>query len=184
MAKGEVRARMVGTAAQLLAEKGPSGASFGDVLKAAEASRGSTYHHFPDGKRELYIAALDLVSQRAFAAMDDVHGQPADVVVDRFFAMWRMLLTRTDLRAGCAVLAVAVSGDDPDVVAHAGAVFTAWREHLASLFVAADVPRARAAALATVVIAAAEGAVALARAEQDLDVFESVATQIRALVTA
>src|SRR5690349_10278588 len=110
MAKGEVRARMISTAMRLLAEKGPPGASFGDVLRASGASRGSIYHHFPEGRREMYAAALDLASQRAFEAIDDARGQPAKVVVERFFDMWRTQLTRTDLSVGCAVLAVAVAG--------------------------------------------------------------------------
>ena len=104
MSKGEVRRRMVATAVRLLAENGPGGASFGDVLKASGASRGSTYHHFPDGKREMYTAALDLASGRAFAALEGVSGRPAVEVVEAFFAMWRSLLTTTDLRLGCAVL--------------------------------------------------------------------------------
>jgi hypothetical protein len=57
------------------------------------AVRGSTYHHFPDGKREMYAAALDLASGRAFAALEGVRGRPAAEVVEAFFAMWRGLLT-------------------------------------------------------------------------------------------
>src|ERR1700750_1646735 len=115
---------MVATAARLLAERGPSGASFGDVLKASGAPRGSTYHHFPDGKREMYAGALDLASGRALASLDGVRVRPAADVVHEFFTMWRGLLTGTDLRLGCAVLAVAVAGEDPGSIAHAGQIFT------------------------------------------------------------
>ena len=178
MAKGEVRARMVSGAVRLLAEHGPPGASFGDVLEATGASRGSTYHHFPGGKREMYTAALDLASDRALAAIEDVRGQPAKVVVERFVEMWRTLLTATDLRLGCAVLAVAVAGEDEQVVDHAGSIFRAWRERLASLLVDGGCPAAQAPALAALTIAAMEGAVAMARAEADLRPFELVAGQL------
>ncbi|MBZ5737671.1 TetR/AcrR family transcriptional regulator [Nocardioides mangrovi] len=178
MAKGEVRARMVTTAVRLLAEKGPTGASFGDVLEAAGAPRGSTYHHFPAGKREMYDAALDLASQRADAALEGVRGQPADVVVETFFGMWRSLLTHTELRAGCAVLAVAVAGDDAANVEHAGEIFAAWRGRLESLLVEGGLDVGRARTVAAVSISAAEGAVALARAEQSLDAFELVAAEL------
>lgn len=180
MAKGEVRAQMVATATRLLAEHGPAGASIGDVLKASGASRGSTYHHFPDGKRELYAAALDLAGQRAYAALEEARGAPADEVVARFFAMWRTLLTRTDLKVGCAVLSVAVSGD-AESVEHAGRVFRAWRDHLDSLLVDGGLTPARASSLATLALTSAEGAVAIARAEHDLTVFETVAEQMVAL---
>ena len=130
MAKGEVRTRMVAGAARLLAEHGPLGASFGAVLAATGSARGSTYHHFPGGKKEMYTAALDLASSRALTAIEDVRRQPATVVVQRFIDMWRTLLTRSDLRLGCAVLAVAVAGDDAQVVDHAGSIFRDWRERI------------------------------------------------------
>jgi len=178
MAKGEMRDRMVAGAVRLLAENGPPGASFGDVLAHTGASRGSTYHHFPGGKRELYRAALDLASDRALAVLEPVRGKPADAVVRQFFGMWRSLLTGTELRAGCAVLAVAVAGEESESVAHAGEIFRAWRTHLEQLFVDGGLTRARARALAALTITSAEGAVAIARAEQDLETFELVAKQV------
>jgi TetR/AcrR family transcriptional repressor of lmrAB and yxaGH operons len=181
LAKGEVRARMVAGAVRLLAENGPPGASFGDVLESTGASRGSTYHHFPGGKRELYQAALDLASDRALMALEPARGKPADVVVKHFFAMWRSLLTRTELRAGCAVLAVAVAGQEPETLEHAGEIFRTWRAHLESMFVDGGLGRARARALAALTVTSAEGAVAVARAEQDLEPFELVARQVIAL---
>jgi len=180
LAKGEVRARMVAGTVRLLAEKGPPGASFGDVLHSTGAPRGSTYHHFPGGKRELYQAALDLASERALAVLEPVRGKPAEVVVKQFFGMWRSLLTGTELRSGCAVLAVAVAGEESGSVRHAGEIFRAWRTHLESMFVDGGLSRARARALAALTISAAEGAVAVARAEQDLEAFELVARQVTA----
>jgi TetR/AcrR family transcriptional repressor of lmrAB and yxaGH operons len=178
LAKGEVRVRMVAATVQLLAENGPPGASFGDVLASTGASRGSTYHHFPGGKRELYQAALDLASDRALLALEPARGKAAEVVVKQFFAMWRRLLMGTELRAGCAVLAVAVAGEEPETVEHAGEIFRTWRVQLESMFVDGGLGRARARALAALTITAAEGAVAVARAEQDLEPFDLVARQV------
>ena len=178
MAKGEVRARMVAGAVRLLAEHGPPGASFGDVLAATGSSRGSTYHHFPGGKKEMYTAALDLARNRALAPIEEVRGQPAPGGVERVVDMWRTLLTRSDLRLGCAVLAVAVAGDDAQVVDHAGTIFREWREHMASLLVAGGCPASRGPALAALTIAAMEGAVAIARAEGDLAAFDLAAAQL------
>jgi TetR/AcrR family transcriptional repressor of lmrAB and yxaGH operons len=70
--------------------------------------------------------------------VEQVRGQPARAVVERFVEMWRTLLTATDLRRGCAVLAVAVAGEDEQVVDDAGEIFRTWREHLASLLVRED----------------------------------------------
>jgi AcrR family transcriptional regulator len=172
---------MVGATVRLLAQNGPPGASLGDVLESAQAPRGSTYHHFPGGKRELYREALDLASRRALDALEPARGQPAAVVVRQFFSLWRSLLTRTELRAGCAVLAVAVASEEPETVQHAGEIFRTWRTHLEGLFIEGGQSRPRARALAAVTLAAAEGAVALARAERDLAAFDLVARQVVAL---
>ena len=184
MATGEVRARMVSGAARLLAEHGPTGASFGDVLEATGAPRGSTYHHFPGGRKEMYTAALDLASHQALITIDKVRGQPPSAVVERFVEMWRALLTSTDLRRGCAVLAVAVAGEEEQVVDHAGTIFRTWREHLASLLVEGGCPAADAPALAALTISSMEGAVAIARAERDLTHFDLTAAHLMEIVAS
>jgi AcrR family transcriptional regulator len=165
-------------AARLLAEKGPAGASLGDVLAATGSPRGSTYHHFPGGKREMYAEALDLASDRARRYLEACRGQPPAVVVERFFEMWRELLDRTDLRVGCAVLAVAVAGVDEATIEHAGSVFRSWRSHLASLLADGGMDAASAETLAATTIAAAEGAVAIARAERSMQAFDLVAAAL------
>ena len=55
----EVREVMVAGAARLLAVRGLEGTSFAEVLAATGAPRGSTYHPFPGGKRELVSDAVE-----------------------------------------------------------------------------------------------------------------------------
>src|SRR6202050_3425079 len=101
--RGAVRARMVDAAVRLLATKGVEGTSFAEVLAATGTPRGSVYHHFPGGKPELVHAALDLASAHGLAAMDATRGQPPAAVLQRFLDLWRELLDRSPLPAGCAV---------------------------------------------------------------------------------
>ncbi|HEX4190857.1 MAG TPA: TetR/AcrR family transcriptional regulator [Marmoricola sp.] len=182
MAKGEARNRMVAGAVRLLAEKGLEGTSFADVLAATGGSRGSTYHHFPGGKAELVSEALDLAGNHALAAMEPVRGEPATVVVARFTALWRHLLAATDLRSGCAVLAVTVAADDDELLDHAGRVFRGWREQIASLLTDGGLGREDAARLAALTIAATEGGVAVARAERSWEPFDLVEASLLAEV--
>ena len=176
------RERMVASAVVLLAKHGVPGASFASVLGASGAPRGSIYHHFPDGKDQLVAAAVDLAGARSTAVLDSLEGLPATDVVDGFLAMWRAVLVRSGLTAGCAVLAVAVSPATPDLLDRAGDTFRRWRGRLAELLEAGGVSRDKAASLAATLVAASEGAVVLARAEQDLAPFDLVAGQLRALV--
>jgi len=178
MQKGDVRTRMIEAAVRLLAVNGIEGTSFADVLAATNASRGSVYHHFPKGKSELLHAALDLSSERGLAYMEEVRGRPAAIVAGRFLDLWRELLDRTHLSAGCAVLAVAVAANEPELREHAGTIFRAWTELLTDLLVAGGMKQVAAGQLAATLVAASEGAVALSRAQKSREPFDRVAATL------
>jgi hypothetical protein len=82
------------------------------------------------------------------------------------------------------VLAVTVSADSSELVEQAGQVFRSWQARLAELLTAAGLAAADADAFATMLIAASEGAVVLARAEQDFSPFEAVHRQLRAMAAS
>ncbi|MFG2036554.1 TetR/AcrR family transcriptional regulator [Dactylosporangium sp. NPDC048998] len=166
---GEVRGRMVEGAALLLAKQGLQATSFSEVLKATGAPRGSIYHHFPEGKDQLVDAALDLVASRMLDGLAQQGGRGAVEVTEYVLGAWRFVLERSQFRAGCAVLAVAVAADSPGLLERAAAIFRAWRSCLAELYVRAGLAPAVAARFATSVIAATEGAVVMSRAEQSLE---------------
>jgi TetR/AcrR family transcriptional repressor of lmrAB and yxaGH operons len=172
--RGAVRARMVEGAVRLLATRGVEGTSFAEVLEATDSPRGSIYHHFPGGKPELLHAALDLASERGLAAMEVTRGEPVENVIERFLALWRFLLDRTHLTAGCAVVAVTVAANDDALLTHAGSIFRTWTDLLTELCAAGGMEPESARQLAVTVIAATEGAVAMCRAERSMEPFEDV----------
>ena len=175
---GEMRERMVDGAMRLLARRGLKATSFSEVLAATGAPRGSLYHHFPSGKDELVGEAVDRAGAVLTDALAAVAGQPADAVVARFLAIWRAVLTQSQCEAGCAVLAVTVATDSPELLAHATAVFRSWRERLADLLHQGGLPAQTAQHVALLLIASAEGAVVLSRAAHSLEPFEAVAQQL------
>jgi TetR/AcrR family transcriptional regulator, lmrAB and yxaGH operons repressor len=152
MQQGRVRARMTEAAVRLLATKGVEGTAFADVLAATDAPRGSVYHHFPSGKTELLHAALDLASERGLEIIEATRGQSAAVVAGRFLDLWRELLDRSHLSAGCAVVAVTVAANDAKLLDHAGTIFRAWTERLSDLLVAGGLKKAAANQLATMLV--------------------------------
>jgi AcrR family transcriptional regulator len=169
---------MIESAAILLATRGLEGTSFSDVLERSGAPRGSIYHHFPEGKDQLVDAAIELAGDRALRVLDAVGGSPPKEVTRFFLDLWRQVLARSDLRAGCAVLAVTVATDSPDLLEHAAAIFRAWRGRLTELYEAGGMDAEAAARLATTVVAATEGAVVVSRAERTIEPFELVAAQL------
>ena len=177
MAPG-VRDRMVESAVVLLAKHGYQATSFTTVLEAAKAPRGSVYHHFPDGKDQLIAAAVALAGGRAISLMDGLAGRGAVDVVEGFLAMWRAVLVRSNLTAGCAVLAVTVSADSDDLLNRARDIFRQWVSRLADVLASGGVPAGQAHSFATLLVASTEGAVVLSRAERDLEPFETVGREL------
>jgi TetR/AcrR family transcriptional regulator, lmrAB and yxaGH operons repressor len=171
---------MIESTVRLLAMRGLQATAFSDVLAHSGAPRGSIYHHFPEGKEQLVDAALELAGERALRVLDTVAGQPPKAVTAHFLDVWREVLKRSGLRAGCAVLAVTVAADSPDLLDHAASIFRAWRRRLAELYVTAGMAEADAIRLATTLVAASEGAVVVSRAERSLEPFELVAQELLA----
>lgn len=180
----DVRAQMIQGAAQLLARQGLQATSFKEVLDFTGAPRGSIYHHFPDGKDQMVAAAVDLAGEYLLTALEATDGSSADDVAAAFFGIWRAVLTTSDLGSGCAVLAVTVATDSSDLLAHTSSVFRSWTDRLAALLRAGGLSTKDARRMAVTLIASAEGAVVLSRAEQSLESFDLVADQIRRQVAA
>jgi TetR/AcrR family transcriptional regulator, lmrAB and yxaGH operons repressor len=178
------RERMVASAVVLLAKRGFQGASFAEVLAHSGAPRGSIYHHFPEGKEQLIAAAVDAAGARAVELLDAFEGRDPAEIVDGFMAIWRAVLERSGFTAGCSVLAVTVSADSGALLGRAGQVFSSWQARLAGLFRTAGLRGDDADGLATLLIAASEGAVVLARAQQDLAPFEAVRAQLRVVAAS
>ncbi len=174
---GEIRQKMIERTVVLLAKKGLQGTSFSQILENSGAPRGSLYHHFPGGKDELVLEAVALAGEQAMAVLERLAGQPAPQVAQAFTALWRQVLTRSDFGAGCAVAAVTVAADTPELRDRAGQVFARWRRRLAELLAAGGVSAARAPTLAAGLVSACEGAVILARGEASLEPFDLVAAE-------
>src|SRR5579871_4596615 len=134
---------MIERTAVLLAKKGLQGASFSAILEASGAPRGSLYHHFPGGKDELVLAALEAAGKRASAFLARLSGRTAPEVAEAFLALWRGVLAASEFRAGCAVVAVTVAAEEPAMLDRCAAVFRGWRARLAALLEEGGAPADR-----------------------------------------
>ena len=175
---GQVRRKMIQGAAQLLARRGLQSTSFAEVLEHTGAPRGSVYHHFPEGKDQMVGEAVDLAGAYLVGLLDQRAGASAVAITEHFLAIWRGVLAQSNCESGCAVLAVAVASDSPGLLGHAAEVFRLWRARLADLLEQGGLSKKDARRFATVLIASAEGAVVMSRAEQDMEPFETVARQL------
>ena len=177
-----IKQTMIERTAVLLAKRGLQGASFSEILEASGAPRGSLYHHFPGGKDELVLAALEHAANQALGVLDRLSGQPAREVAEGFLSLWRSVLARSDFSAGCAVAAVTVAAESESLRARAADILRHWREKLATLLAAGGIPKKKARAIAASLVAACEGAVILARAEHSFEPFDLVAAEQLAMI--
>jgi len=179
------RENMIRATVDLLRERGYEGISLGDVLARSGAPRGSIYHHFPGGKQELVVEALRRYAagiRRRLTAVAEM-GSAVDTVRALVGAM-RDGLRASDYAVGCAVAGVVLdlTPAEADLLLPAADALREWHDVISAALVRDGVDRARARRLATVVLAAFEGAIILARAERDTAPFDAVEQELAVLL--
>ena len=174
------REKMIRATVDLLRERGYSGTSLGDVLARSGGPRGSIYHHFPGGKDELVTEAL----RRYTASIERRIAAPGSAVdtVRALLSAMREGLRATDFSHGCAVAAVVLDASSAAVGSPAAEALASWRSVLAGALVRDGFSTQRAARLATLVIAAFEGAIILSRADRDTAPLDAVEAELVALL--
>jgi len=181
---GDSRARMVRSAASLISTRGVNATSFSDVLADSGAPRGSIYHHFPEGKRQLTEDAIGWTSQRVLAHLRAGTEVTAAGVLGRFIDMWRQVVLTSGGTAGCMVAGVAVDtgADEGELIEAVRATFRSWVAVLAGQLEAVGVPAERAAPIALATLAGMDGALILCRAEGGVGPLDAVAAELMRLL--
>ena len=180
---GESRSRMVQSAAHLFGSRGVNGTSFSDVLVASGAPRGSIYHHFPDGKRQLTEEAIRWTSTEIVAYLESFPGGSPEDAIEHFVALWRSTVVPSEGTAGCPLVAAAVDvADDPLLLDLIQSQFDAWINVLARQLRDAGVSTRRSHSIALTAVAAMEGALLLCRAARSSTPLETTARELRHLV--
>jgi TetR/AcrR family transcriptional regulator, lmrAB and yxaGH operons repressor len=180
------RSSMVRSAASLIRSRGVSATSLADVLADSGAPRGSIYHHFPEGKRQLAEDAIQWTSERLLAHLRaGAPSSPSDVL-ERFIDMWRRTVVASSGTAGCVVAGVAIdtAPEETGLIALVRATFRSWAALLAEQLEAAGVPSRRAKPIAMATLAGMEGALILCRAEGNAKPLDAVAEELMRLLPA
>lgn len=177
----DTRGRLIAAATRLFQTQGYHATGVAEILVDAQAPKGSLYHHFPDGKAGLAVAAVaqieaDIVTLIARAQARGATAPALVKTVARGMADW---LRRSDGEQGSlfSVLALECAPREPLVRDAVRKAYSTWREALAA---AIPGPRKRATAHANLIVAALEGALILARVDGDEAPLLAVADAIAA----
>ncbi|MFA5122484.1 TetR/AcrR family transcriptional regulator [Zavarzinia sp.] len=159
------RERILRAGVHLFQAQGYHGTGVAAILARSRAPKGSFYHHFPDGKEELAVAAVDWLAGEVNDYLDALLAAGADgaAMAVGFAEHAALGLAHAESMRGSLVTvlaAEAVPGSKPIAAALQAAV-ASWLARLAKGFAAAG-PEA-AAVRAREVLALIEGATVIAR---------------------
>jgi TetR/AcrR family transcriptional repressor of lmrAB and yxaGH operons len=180
------RERILLAARTLFQRRGYFAVGTAEILIKARAPKGSMYHHFPGGKEEIAVAAVQAISRDMLAMLqklEDRHICVAHMLRELAGGMVRWLRS-SKWREG-TILSSTATGAVPDLPQLHAAIeeaFDQWRKRLIRLLVAEGWHRAKAGGMADLTIAATEGAMILARVDQNGRVVQKVAEVMAQLI--
>jgi TetR/AcrR family transcriptional repressor of lmrAB and yxaGH operons len=180
------RARLVAAMADSLQRRGFHGVGLAELLELAEAPRGVLYHHFPGGKAELAVVAIQAGVASLTRGLDRLrteHDEPV-AVLRAWFASAQQRLEKSGFERGCPFATVALeSGAQDGALRRALADgFDEIRRWLAVMLAQAGAGHARAQRLALLIVSSYEGALLQARVAGSVKPVADVAAMLVELV--
>lgn len=184
----DARQRAVATTAKLLQRQGYAATGLSQVLEESGAPKGSFYYHFPGGKEELAVEAVQLADaemRRLVARQLERTPEPTRAVaaLADAFAGW---LADSDYTEGCPITTVALeqAGVSSRLLHSCARAFDAWRTLLRDHLVRAGHAPADADRLSSLILCALEGAFVVARATRSREPFEHCVAALMPALTS
>jgi TetR/AcrR family transcriptional repressor of lmrAB and yxaGH operons len=176
---------MVRSAAALMTADGIAATTLIDVVTDSGASRGSVYHYFPEGKKQLIEEAIQWSSDRMLAVSRGTSANTPSEVMNQFIDLWRQGLESTDGVPGYLVANAVfdLGTDDVEAIAIIRETVRSWIRLLAEQLAGARVPPDRAAAIAQIALTCMEGAIIMCRVEGDTSPLDCIAAELLQLLT-
>lgn len=172
----EKHARILEQASILFRERGFSGVSVSEIMKATGLTHGAFYNHF-ESKEDLISKSIEDASTKALSAMSD--GAAAGQSVAQFVDGYLSEQHRDDRGNGCIMAALASE------IAREPAAQCAFTRHVASMVDGfteslAKAKRKNASRQAIHTLSSIVGAIVLARAVDDPELSEQILRETRA----
>ena len=175
--RSPARARMVQSAAALIRERGIHGTGLREVVAHSGGPRGSLGRFFPGGKTQLVTEAIDVALVDLFGDLEHKLGDAETFpeAISVIVTPWRRLLVDYDFALGCPLAATICDAADNDSLrTHVRDAFAGWRAPVVDAYARFGASSAEARAHATVLMAALEGALILARAQRSIEPLDTV----------
>jgi TetR/AcrR family transcriptional repressor of lmrAB and yxaGH operons len=178
----DARERTIRTAAHLFQQQGYHGTGLNQILEESGSPRGSFYFHFPGGKEELAVEVIRETSREVEAAIEAASRKARDPAafvrkLGQFLSRW---FEESDFTEGCpvAVMSLETTPDAPALHAACREAYDRWVGLTADVLRRKGGSRPEAERLATLILCAFEGALALGRARSSTAPFDEVAREL------
>ena len=161
------RDRLIAAMLNALRRKGYHGVGLNELLAEAGAPKGVLYHHFPGGKSELAVAAIQTVENQMTVGLQKMlkrYVNPADAM-QAWMVSAQKLLVGSGFEQGCPLASIALESTPDDTAIRSALAdgFSSIRTKLADALQSAGIAPARSANLAALMVSAYEGALLQAR---------------------
>ncbi len=161
------RDALITSATGLVRRRGVAGTGLAALLEDSGVARRTVYLNFPGGKAELIAEATRIAGESLTALLRSADGTDPAVSVQTFIDAWKRQLGGEQMEAGCPIVAAILGRSEaPEAARVAADAFGEWRTLLADQLAGHGVDRDNSSSLATLIVAAIEGAVILALATQ------------------
>ncbi|MDT5033461.1 MAG: TetR/AcrR family transcriptional regulator, lmrAB and yxaGH operons repressor [Actinoplanes sp.] len=184
--RSDTRARIVRSTRTLLRRQGYHGTGLAQIIEHSGAPRGSVYFLFPGGKEEIAVAAVAEWSDELDTVLRTTHAACASARawVAALAALFAADLRSSQFTEGLPVTTVTLDSvpASPALTAACHAAYSRWLSTAAEGLRAYAVPDRRAQTLATLLLAALEGAAVLCRAYRSTGPLDDVTAELLSLL--
>jgi TetR/AcrR family transcriptional regulator, lmrAB and yxaGH operons repressor len=160
----------------LLRRKGYHNTSMKDIAREAGAPIGSLYFLFPGGKDELALEAINKSGDDVAQILDAVlsSAQSGQDVVHTYVSLIESVLGGSAYQDGCPIATVAleVAPHHEGLTQAIGGIFQTWNDTLQRHLLRVGLDEQRCITIASLSLAAVEGALVIARSQRSTDIFK------------
>lgn len=182
------RNALIWAAAKLFRRHGYAATGLTEILEASGAPRGSLYYYFPGGKEEIAAVAIEAAGDLVSKTLEQLMADSADAAtfLDRYTELLAGWMAASKFKDGCPIATTLLETVPmSDLLSGVGQqVFASWRSIIAQVLVRDGWPETDAQPMADHIMATVEGALLMARVQQDTGPIENVAKNLRRLLTA
>lgn len=180
------RDQIIETTCDLLELQGYHATGLNQIIKESGTPKGSLYYHFPGGKEELAVEAVNHVGRIVLQRIRENLAQVDDSAesISTFIRNIALNVERSGFRAGGPITTIAMetASTSPTLRQECQRIYDEWQAAFADKLRIGGIEEQRSRRMAALIVAAIEGGVILCRTSQSQTPLQQVSEEIYQLV--